>query len=748
MNNIPNKNIVTPIMDYIEQSYFEYATYVIHDRALPFIGDGLKPVARRIIYAMSELSLHAQAKHKKSARTVGDVLGKFHPHGDQACYEAMVLMAQSFSYRYPFIDGQGNWGSIDEPKSFAAMRYTESRLSHYASVMLDELGSEIVEWSENFDGSLKEPKYLPSRLPNVLLNGAMGIAVGIATDIAPHNIFECVNALLAIIKDEKCSDDDILQHILGPDLPTGGILISSREEILQAYKTGQGNYRVRATFEIFEKNLLITSLPYQVSSSRIMKQIAELVLGKKLLGVEDIRDDSDEEHPVRIALLLKGQIDYITIMNIVFAYTDCEKSYRIQQYVLNMEHKPVLFTLPGLLREWLNFRKKIVTNRLTAHIKELDTRLHILDGLKIITLNMDEVITIIRYEDHPENVLVARFALSERQIKAIMEIRLRQLTKVEWISLEQEQQKKSKIRDALVLSLGNVKHFNLLLKNELIADAKRFGNIRRTAIEPQDSAVRLSKAVQVVKEDVKVFLSKELWIRSSRNLNSQADTLIYHSSDEAYLDVTGSTEQTLLLWNSEGQAYSIPAIDIPSIRSKGDPLSKWVNVQSSITHMIIGDESPVLVITSDGYGFITDIKNAKSRLKNGKGVVTIPQPFVLQIVMTLHEESHVALLSTQGRILILEINNIPRLKKGRGVKLLSLLKEDLINAKDSLCQAIPLNTQQVLYLEKNTQSWTQSPAQWQAHIAKRGHRGSLVPRCFRSQAKLLTLPTVDLKLEK
>lgn len=730
-----NKLINTSIINYVEQSYFEYATYVIHDRALPFIGDGLKPVARRIVYAMRELSLHHKAKHKKSARTIGDVLGKFHPHGDSACYEAMVLMAQSFSYRYPFIDGQGNWGSIDEPKSFAAMRYTEARLSGYADSLLEELGPNIVKWSENFDGTLKEPAYLPARLPNVILNGAMGIAVGISTDIAPHNIFECVEALLEIIHHPESDDDQILQHILGPDLPTGGVLTTPREELIQAYKTGSGNYRVRATYETAPKVLTITSLPYQISTSRIMRQIADLVLSKKLPGVEDIRDDSDEMHPVRIGLLLKGNPDPTILMQIIFAHTDCEKSYRMQQFILNRQHRPELFSLPKLLREWLEFRKDIVRNRLRSNIQALESRLHILEGLKIITLHLDEVIKIIRYEDDPDTVLATRYSLSELQVKAILEIRLKQLTKVEWLTLDAEHQKKQKDRDAFALCLNNEKHFSKLLEKELKADAAQFGNPRRTLIQPQEAATKLIPLKDTItKELLKVFLSNEHWIRSSRNLSIQANTLQYHSSDGPYLEATGYSDQHVLIWSPSGQVYGIPAHTIASVRGKGDPLTQWIDNAQGVMSMMMGDDGvKILVISSDGYGFITSIEHAKTRLKSGKLMVSLPEGQVLRTVLPLSANvTHVGLLSQQGRLVILALDVIPFLKKGRGVKLMGLSKEELAQKQDAMNAACLLSSAQSLQLVKQDQNWTQTPKQWLGNVCKRGQRGMHVPRNFRS----------------
>lgn len=738
---------IQPIMHYVEKAYFEYANYVIHDRALPFIGDGLKPVARRIIYAMRELFLHATAKHKKSARTVGDVLGKFHPHGDTACYEAMVLMAQSFSYRYPFIDGQGNWGSIDEPKSFAAMRYTEARLSHYAEALLSELGPDTVAWLENFDGSLKEPQYLPARLPNVILNGAMGIAVGIATDIAPHNIHEIVAALLEIIHRPDCDDDAILQHIQGPDLPTGGILISTREDILTAYTTGQGNYRVRAVCEITPKTIIITALPYQVSSAKIMRQIADLILSKKLHNVEDIRDDSDEEHPVRIVLMLKGKAETHIIMETIYAYTECEKSYRIQQYVLNNEHKPHLFTLPELLREWLVFRKKVVTNRIKSDIEALATRLHILEGLKIITLHIDEVIRIIRYEDDPDAVLMEKFSLTAQQVKAILEIRLKQLTKVEWLSLESEYQKKQAQKDALLLSLNSPEHFKKLLEHELTSDAKQFGNPRRTIIQPQSQAIRPAKIVQIIpREEIKVFLSQEMWIRASRNLSTRADSLVYHSSDHPYLDAQGMTDHIITLWSAQGQVYSVKMMQIPSVRGKGEPLSTWLDMQGTIIAMHIGEpQEKLFIITTDGYGFVTTMASSHGRLRSGKTVVRVPQGQSIQSVCHLHSQiSHVALLTRQGRLLIIPIAELPELKKGRGLKIVHLLKKDILQDQDGVIQCSGLRETDTILCMKGEQQWTQKPSLWQKLMAQRGQRGHLLPRNFRSTLTVIEVQGADL----
>lgn len=721
----------TPLMTYVERAYFDYARYVIHDRALPFIGDGLKPVARRIVYAMSELSLHAGAKHKKSARTIGDVLGKFHPHGDAACYEAMVLMAQSFSYRYPLIDGQGNWGSIDEPKSFAAMRYTEARLSEYAQSLLKELGPHTVLWTENFDGSLKEPSYLAARLPNVLLNGSMGIAVGLSTDIPPHNIHECVEALITLIHDPHCDDRALLASILGPDLPTGGVLITPREEMIETYLEGSGNYRVRATYELAPKQIILTSLPYQVSTSRLMKQIADLVLSKKLVGIEDIRDDSDEAHPVRIILMLKNNASSEQLLALLFAHTDCEKSYRIQQFVLNMQHKPELMSLPRLLRHWLEFRMALVRRRLTSDIEALDARLHLLDGLKIIAMHLDEVIHIIRYDDDPEATLAARFSLSAIQTKAILEIRLKQLTKVEWLVLDKEYQEKSEARAALALCLSDEIHFNALLERELREDAQRFGNPRRTHIQPltHKMPVPTLKAA-IPTEAVKIFLSQEHWIRSSRNPRMSQEQLMYLSGDQAYLETVGSTDQSLLLLNARGQSYTLSPHLLPSVRGKGDPLSQWLESPHPIIQLTLVDpDNSLLCLSTDGYGFIVTAEHAKSRLKNGKLLMSIPEQEQAHNMLLLSaEHSHLALLSTQGQLLILDCAELPVLKKGRGLKLIQLRQAQLADAQ-------LLTPQSMLILRKQEQTWEQSPALWKKHIGKRGSKGNLVPRHFRQDAR-------------
>lgn len=724
-----------PLKHFAEKAYLDYSMYVILDRALPHIADGLKPVQRRIVYAMSELGLTATAKYKKSARTVGDVLGKYHPHGDSACYEAMVLMAQDFSYRYPLIDGQGNWGSPDDPKSFAAMRYTESRLTPYAQTLLSELGQGTVDWTDNFDGTLKEPVLLPARLPNVLLNGTMGIAVGMATDIPPHNLREVANACIELLDDPDCPADAIFKHIKGPDYPTDAEIITPADEIRKMYANGGGSIKMRAKYELEDGNIVITALPHQVSGARLMEQIAAQMLAKKLPMIEDLRDESDHENPTRLLIIPKSKrLDVEAVMSHLFATTDLEKSYRVNMNMIGLDGRPQVKGLRDILTEWLTFRTETVRRRLQYRLDKVLARLHILEGLLIAYLNIDEVIAIIRNEDNPKPVLMARFGLSDLQAEAILELKLRHLAKLEEMKIRGEQDELEKERAALEKTLGSQKLLNRLIRKELESDAEKYGDDRRSPIVARQAAQALDTTELIANEPLTVILSQKGWIRAAKGHDIDVASLNYRSGD-GFLDaVKTRTTQPVYLLDSTGRVYSTSTHDLPSARTQGEPLTGRLNPPSGayFTHLLAGNPDDWYVLASNaGYGFRVQLKELLSKNKAGKSLITLPDGAkVLKPARVGSESDRLAVATMQGRLLIFPVAELPALAKGKGNKLIQIPSSDLAAGKDQVVAVIALPENGQLKVLSGKRHLTLKPADIEHYSGSRANRGSALPRGF------------------
>ena len=646
-----------PLKTYTEKAYLDYSMYVILDRALPHIGDGLKPVQRRIVYAMSELGLSAQSKHKKSARTVGDVLGKFHPHGDSACYEAMVLLAQPFSTRYPLVDGQGNWGSPDDPKSFAAMRYTEARLTPIAKIMLDELGQGTVDWQPNFDGTLKEPKLLPARVPSILLNGTTGIAVGMATDIPPHNLREVVNAAVHLLDDPKATVADLIRFIPGPDYPTTAEIISSPADIVNVYENGNGSIRMRATYVSEDGDIVINALPHQASPARILEQIAAQMQAKKLPMIVDLRDESDHENPIRLVLTPRSnRVNAEEVMRHLFATTDLEKTYRVNLNMIGVDGRPQVKSLRSILSEWLEWRRNTVTRRLTHRLDQVTDRLHILEGYLVAYLNIDEVIRIIREEDAPKIELVKRFALSETQANAVLDLRLRHLAKLEEVKIQAEQKELESERKSLAGILGSRAKMTKLIRDELTKDAENYGDDRRSPIVVRQEARALREDQLVASEQVTVVLSDNGWIRSAKGHDVDAVALSYKAGDKYLTSTQGRSNQPLVAFDTSGRAYSVQTHTLPSARSQGEPLSGRIDLAagSKVTQLALADEAAKWVLaTSYGYGFISKHGDLLGRNKAGKSVVNLGEAELLPPVEIGDPEvSRIAVAVSTGHLLV------------------------------------------------------------------------------------------------
>jgi topoisomerase IV subunit A len=663
-----------PLKAFAERAYLDYSMYVILDRALPHLGDGLKPVQRRITYAMSELGLAAGAKHKKSARTVGDVIGKFHPHGDSACYEAMVHMAQEFSYRYPIVDGQGNWGSTDDPKSFAAMRYTESRLTRYADLLLDELDAATVEWVPNFDGSLEEPTLLPARVPNLLLNGGSGIAVGMATDIPPHNLREVVNACVALLDDPELTTRKIMAHVKGPDLPTGGEIVSPRADLVQMYETGNGSFKARATYEIEDGEIVIDTLPFQVSGSKVLEQIEALKQQKKLPMVDFTRDESDHENPTRLVIVPKSnRVDVVELMNHLFATTDLERNYRVNLNVIGLDGRPRVMGLKQLLLEWLEFRKATVTRRLKHRHDKVSARLHILDGLLIAYLNLDEVIRIVRREDEPKPVLIKRFKLSDIQAEAILETKLRHLARLEEMKIREEQKALAEERDEIDRILKSKARLTKLVREELLQDAEEYGDARRTKLVEREAAQAISEVNLLSSEPTTVVLSRLGWVRAAKGHDIDARGLVYKSGDEFQAAARGRNLQQAVFIDSTGRAYSLDAHQLPAARGYGEPLSGTVDPPDGATFaaVLIGEPDDLWLLASDaGYGFKARLKELYARNKKGKSVLKVPENArVLPAQPVPHEAALAVLVNNDGEVLALPVSQIEEMTAGKGQNL-------------------------------------------------------------------------------
>ncbi|MFV4845731.1 DNA topoisomerase IV subunit A [Edwardsiella tarda] len=718
---------------FTEDAYLQYSMYVIMDRALPFIGDGLKPVQRRIVYAMSELGLNASAKFKKSARTVGDVLGKYHPHGDSACYEAMVLMAQPFSYRYPLVDGQGNWGAPDDPKSFAAMRYTESRLSRYAEVLLSELGQGTVEYTANFDGTLQEPKYLPARLPNILLNGTTGIAVGMATDIPPHNAREVANALVALLDNPDSSLDDLLTHIQGPDFPTEAEIITPRDEIRKIYRTGRGSVRMRAVWRKEEGEIVISALPHQTSGAKVLEQIASQMRSKKLPMVEDLRDESDHENPTRLVIVPRSnRVDFDQVMNHLFATTDLEKSYRINLNMIGLDRRPAVKDLREILTEWLSYRRETVRRRLNYRLEKVLKRLHILEGLLIAFLNIDEVIHLIRTEDEPKPVLVARFGLSETQAEAILELKLRQLARLEEMKIRGEQDELAQERDRLQALLASERKLATLIKKEIIADAQNYGDARRSPLHQRAEAKAMSEHDFVPSEPVTIVLSESGWVRSAKGYDIDPSGLNYKAGDSFRAAARGKSNQPVVFIDSTGRSYALDPLTLPSARGQGEPLTGKLTppLGATIEHVLMAADNQKLLMASDaGYGFVCTFSDLVARNRAGKAMLTLPENAKVLAPLAIHGDDDMLLAITQaGRMLMFPVHDLPQLSKGKGNKIVSIPAAQAAAGEDTLKWLLVLAPQTTLTLHVGKRKLVMKPQDLQKFRAERGRKGTQLPR--------------------
>jgi len=725
--------------EYTEKAYLNYAMSVIMNRALPFIGDGLKPVQRRVLYAMSELGLKNTAKYKKSARTVGDVLGKFHPHGDSACYEAMVLMAQPFSYRYPLIDGQGNWGCVDDPKSFAAMRYTESRLSAFADIFLSEVGMGTVEWVPNFDGTLREPGILPARLPNILLNGTMGIAVGMATDIPPHNIQEVVDACVHLLDHPEATVDDLCQYIQSPDYPGGAEIISSRADIREIYRTGYGTIRLRALWSVENGDIVISEMPHQVSPAKIIEQIAAQMEAKKLPMVTDIRDESDHEDPVRIVITLtSNRVDVEALMLHLFATTDLENTCRVNLNMIGLDRKPKVKGLVDLLSEWLRFRIETVRQRLSHRLEQVMERLHILDGLLIAYLNLDRVIAIIRQNDEPKPILMTEFNLSDIQAEAILQLRLRNLAKLEEFKIRGEHDELEKERLGIEKILSSESRLKTLVRNELHSDAKTFGNPRRTKIVEREEAKVIAAIDHGPVEPVTVILSRQGWVRMAKGFDVKPEELNYKSGDGFLASAQGRSNQSAMFLDTTGRSYATPVSVMPSARSYGTPLTGYFKnpAQSQFIAALMGAPTQKLLVASTaGYGFVTELQNFYTRNQKGKALISL-SPEALPLV-PIHIKSnfaglYVVSITNDGRMLAFPIQELPELPKGKGNKIINVLSKDFKAGSDFLKHLLLVPEEGLLTLFSGRRHFKLTPGNFSEFIGTRAQRGRKLPRGFRN----------------
>ncbi len=725
-----------PLHEFSENAYLNYAMYVILDRALPHVGDGLKPVQRRIIYAMSELGLHAASKYKKSARTVGDVLGKFHPHGDSACYEAMVLMAQDFSYRYPFIDGQGNWGSQDDPKSFAAMRYTESRLSPYANLLLSELGQGTVDWAPNFDGTLDEPEHLPARLPNILLNGSSGIAVGMATDILPHNMQEVVKACMHILKNPDARLSDITKFIKGPDFPTNAEIITPVKDIRAMYKNGGGSVRMRAAFNQENGDIIVTALPYQVSGSKVLEQIAAQMRAKKLPMVEDLRDESDHSNPTRIAISPRSnRVDIDALMAHLFATTDLERTYRANFNMIGLDGKPKVKPLLVILNEWLEFRKLTVKRRLQYRLDKITSRLHLLEGFLIAYLNIDAVIKIIRTEEKPKEKLMTRYKLSETQADAILDMKLRHLGKLEEVKIKGEQDELAAEKADLEKLLKSSKKLNTLIHDELKADSEKYGDKRQSPIVERFEAVAIREEDMLPSEPVTIILSKKGWVRSAKGYDVDPATLNYKSHDSFWDATLGRTNQTVAFMDSTGRSYSCMAHTLPSARGQGEPAAGKFKPPAGASVISVASGAPdrLYVAASDaGYGFVVKLEELYCKNRAGKAVLKCPKGANVLKLRHIRDDDNdlIAAVSNQGRLLIFPLTELPALSRGKGNKIMSIPSAKVVEREEYVVDIAVLSSDDALLCLSGKRTLTLKAKDLKHYIGERGRRGHKLPRGF------------------
>ena len=745
MTNINYEGIEQmPLRTFTERAYLNYSMYVIMDRALPFIGDGLKPVQRRIVYAMSELGLNATAKYKKSARTVGDVLGKFHPHGDSACYEAMVLMAQPFSYRYPLVDGQGNWGAPDDPKSFAAMRYTESRLSKISEILLSELGQGTVDYQPNFDGTLAEPQYLPARLPHILLNGTTGIAVGMATDIPPHNINEIADAAVMLLDNPKAGLDDVLEVVQGPDFPTEAEIISPKSEIRKIYEQGRGSIKMRATWKKEDGEIIISALPHQSSPSKVIAQIAEQMTAKKLPMLEDIRDEADHENPIRIVLVPRSnRVDTDALMAHLFATTDLEKSYRVNMNMIGLDHKPAVKGLLEILNEWLTFRRTTVTRRLQYRLDKVLSRLHILEGLMIAFLNIDEVIEIIRHEDDPKAELMARFNLSDEQADAILNLRLRHLAKLEENQLKAEQDELQKERLNLEAILGSERRLNTLIKKEIQEDAKKYASPRMSQLVEREEAKMISESDMTPAEPVTVILSEMGWVRCAKGHDIDPKSLSYKAGDNYRAHACGKSNQAVVFIDSTGRSYALDPLSLPSARSQGEPLTGKLNLPAGATieYVVMASEQQELLMASDaGYGFICKFEDLIARNKAGKALISLPENAKVMEPKTLaNATALVVAMTSAGRMLIFPAKDLPALSKGKGNKIVTIPAANAKERSELLVKLLLISDQASLEFHSGKRKIVLKPEELQKFHAERGRKGSTLPRGLHTNVEIVVI---------
>ena len=723
------------VAEFTEQAYLNYAMYVIMDRALPHISDGLKPVQRRIVFAMSELGLKPSGKPKKSARTVGDVLGKYHPHGDSACYEAMVLMAQPFSYRYPFIEGQGNWGSPDDPKSFAAMRYTEAKLSAYSDLLLAELGQGTCDWQDNFDGSMKEPVNLPARVPNILLNGTTGIAVGMATDIPPHNLREVIKGTIALIRNPNLTDEKVAEYIPAPDLPTKAEIITPPEELLKIQMTGRGSYRTRAIYTIEKNEIVITELPYQVSGSKVITQIADQMQAKKLPLVSDLRDESDHRNPTRLVIVLRSnRIDAEAVMSHLFATTDLESSYRVNMNMIGADGRPQVKSIRRILLEWIEIRKNTVTRRLQYHLNKIEKRLHILQGLIIAFLNIDEVIKIIREEDQPKPVLMTRFNIDEIQAEAILELKLRHLAKLEEMEMRREQEELEARAAVIREQLANPESLKSLIIEELKDDAKKFGDDRRSPIVQRSEAQAISEQDLMPAEAVTVVLSEAGWIRSAKGHEVDAENLNFRAGDQYLSHAQGKSNQKVYILDETGRSYALAINSLPSARGLGEPLSSKLSPANGVgfIQIIIGEnDHEIIAVSSKGYGFKSSAKQLDTNAKAGKTFLTVADNAKAMPLLMIENHTHLAILSSAGRLLLIDLLELPILNKGKGNKLIQL------EGNEQILSMTTVDLNEIIQVLAGNQQLKLKGEDLQKYVGKRASKGQLLPRGYQKANRLL-----------
>ncbi|MHC6227703.1 DNA topoisomerase IV subunit A [Pseudomonas sp. X10] len=724
------------LADFTEQAYLNYSMYVIMDRALPHIGDGLKPVQRRIVYAMSELGLDADSKHKKSARTVGDVLGKFHPHGDSACYEAMVLMAQPFSYRYTLVDGQGNWGAPDDPKSFAAMRYTEARLSRYSEVLLSELGQGTADWVPNFDGTLQEPAVLPARLPNILLNGTTGIAVGMATDVPPHNLREVASACVRLLDEPKATVEQLCEHIQGPDYPTEAEIITPRAELQKIYESGRGSIRMRAVYRIEDGDIVVTALPHQVSGAKVLEQIAAQMQAKKLPMVADLRDESDHENPCRIVIIPRSnRVDADELMQHLFATTDLESTYRVNVNIIGLDGRPQLKNLRTLLVEWLQYRTETVRRRLRFRLDKVERRLHLLDGLLVAFLNLDEVIHIIRTEDQPKAALIARFDLTEIQADYILETRLRQLARLEEMKIRGEQEELLKEQAKLQALLGSEAKLRKLVRTELLKDAETYGDDRRSPIVERAEAKALSEHELMPTEPVTVVLSEKGWVRCAKGHDIDATGLSYKAGDGFKAAAAGRSNQFAVFIDSTGRSYSLAAHSLPSARGQGEPLTGRLTPPpgAGFECVLLPEDEALYVVASDaGYGFVVKGDDLQAKNKAGKALLSLPNgaKVIAPRAVADREQDWLAAVTSEGRLLVFKVSDLPQLGKGKGNKIIGIPGDRVASREEFVTDLAVISEGATLVLQAGKRTLSLKSDDLEHYKGERGRRGNKLPRGF------------------